>query len=70
MVLPDREADWRPIQESVFAKIKNIFETLDEEEEQKAPSKKTYDQVKACFKQSMSIMLQNLFEDDKSEILG
>ena len=70
MVLPDREADWRPIQESVFGKIKNIFRAQDEDEEQKAPPRRTYEQVKTCFKQSMSIMIENLLEDGKSEILG
>ena len=70
MVLPDREADWRLIQESVFGKIKDIFRAEDEDEEQKAPSKRTYEQVKACFKQSMSFMIQNLLIDEESEILG
>ena len=53
-----------------FGKMKEIFRIYDEEEEQKAPLKMKYDQVKACFEQSMSIMLQNLLEGDKSEFLG
>ena len=70
MVLPDREADWRPVQELVFGRIKEIFQTNDEEEEQKTPPKRTYEQVKALFKQSISIMLKNLPNDDFSEIIG
>ncbi len=57
MVLPERDADWRPIQESVFAKIRDIFMTYDEEEEQKAYPKLTYDQMKNNFKQSISILV-------------
>jgi hypothetical protein len=49
MVLPDKEANWRPIQESVLQKIKDIFLIKDEEEEHKALPKRTYDQVKAVF---------------------
>ena len=52
MVLPDREANWKPIQEMVLGKIKEIFRIHDEEE-QKALPKRTYEQVKAIFKQSI-----------------
>ncbi len=70
MVLPDREADWKPVQELVFGRIKEIFQTNDEEEEQKAPKKRTYEQVKALFKISISIMLKNLPKNDFNEIIG
>ncbi len=64
MVLRDKEANWRPIQESVFQKIKGIFMIYDEEEEQKAQPIRTYAQVKATFKETISILLQSLPEDD------
>ena len=70
MVLPDKDANWRPIQESVFQKIKDIFLIYNEEEEQKVLPKRTYAQVKAIFKDTISILLQNLPEDDLGEILG
>ena len=64
MVFPDKEANWRPIQESVFEKIKDIFMKYEEEEEQKALPMRTYAQVKATFKETISILLQSLPEDD------
>jgi hypothetical protein len=65
MVLPDREANWRPIQEMVLEKIKEIFRIHDEEEEeQKALPKRTYEQVRVIFNKTVSLILQNLPKDD------
>jgi hypothetical protein len=57
MVLPDKGSDWRPIQELVLAKIQSIFRIHDEEEEQKALPKRSFEQVKAIFNQSISVIL-------------
>ena len=70
MVLPDRKADWRPVQEAVFEKIKEIFRTYDEEEQKEAPQKRTYEQIKACFKHCVKYIIKNIPDDDRHEILG
>ena len=69
MVLPGIEADWKPIQDSVFTKIKEIFTKYDEKEEQKAPTNRTYEQVKASFIQTIQYLLKNLLENDKRDII-
>ena len=71
MVLPDKDQNWRPVQEAVFEKIRDVFRIQeDEEEEQKASKIKTYEQVKATFKRITEIIRQNLPKDDQSEIFG
>ena len=69
MVLPDKGANWRPIQEAVFGKIKDIFEIHEEQEEHKALSKRTFEQVKAIFNHCILLIFQNLPKDDFSEII-